>query len=563
MPPLAIPTSLHASLLARLDHLGPAAKEIAQIGAAIGRDFSYELLAAVARRRTAELQDALSHLVGAGLVFQHGMLPDSTFLFKHALVQDAAYGTLLRGPRRVLHAHIAEALETHSTEIIDSQPELLAQHYAEAGLVEKSIVFWGKAGRRSTARSAMAEAAAQFQKALDQLELLPDNPERQRQELEIYSALGAVLIAMKGEAATETGQAYAHARELWEQLGSPSEYLHVAYGQSRYHAYRGELDLAQHLEEDLLRLSRQWNHAAGLVLGHFSSGRTQMLAGRFGSARSQLEEVLALYDPIYHRSLVHQAADDPQVNSRAWLGIVLFCLGYPGQALAQSSAAIAEARGLAHPPSLAASLALSARLLSLVGSNTALDERATELITVAIEQGFALRRAPATIYRGWVKIKQGDVVEGMSLLRRGTSDYRATRAELFMPHYIALLARGCEIAGQIEEAVTQLDEALAIVERTGERWCAAELNRHKGQLLLRQGHPEAAEELYRKALSIAEEQGAKLWELRAAASLARLRRDQGRRAEARGVLAPVYGWFTEGFDTPDLKDAKALLDELD
>jgi class 3 adenylate cyclase len=323
MPPLAIPSSLRASLLARLDHLGPVAKEIAQIGAAIGRDFSYELLAAVARRGKAELQDALSRLVDAGLVFQHGMPPDATFLFKHALVQDAAYGTLLRGPRRVLHAEIAEALETHSTEIIDSQPELLAQHYAEAGLVEKSIVFWGKAGRRSTARSAMAEAAAQFQKALDQLELLPDNPERQRQKLEIYSALGAVLIAVKGEAATETGQAYARARELWEQLGSPSEYLHVAYGQSRYYAYRGELDLAQHLEEDLLRLSRQRNDAAGLVLGHFASGRTQMLAGRFGSARSQLEEVLALYNPIYHRSLVHQAADDPQVNSRAWLGIVL------------------------------------------------------------------------------------------------------------------------------------------------------------------------------------------------------------------------------------------------
>jgi predicted ATPase/class 3 adenylate cyclase len=562
MPPLAIPSSLRASLLARLDHLGPVAKEIAQIGAAIGRDFSYELLAAVARRGKAELQDALSRLVDAGLVFQHGMPPDATFLFKHALVQDAAYGTLLRGPRRVLHAEIAEALETHSTEIIDSQPELLAQHYAEAGLVEKSIVFWGKAGRRSTARSAMAEAAAQFQKALDQLELLPDNPERQRQKLEIYSALGAVLIAVKGEAATETGQAYARARELWEQLGSPSEYLHVAYGQSRYYAYRGELDLAQHLEEDLLRLSRQRNDAAGLVLGHFASGRTQMLAGRFGSARSQLEEVLALYNPIYHRSLVHQAADDPQVNSRAWLGIVLFCLGYPGQALAQSSAAIAEARGLAHPPSLAASLALSARLLSLVGSNATLDERAAELITVAIEQGFALRRAPATIYRGWVKVKEGDVAEGMSLLRRGKSAYRATRAELFMPHYIALLARGCEIAGQIEEAVTQLDEALAIVERTGECWFAAELNRHKGQLLLRQGHAEAAEELYRKALSIAQEQEAKLWELRAAINLAGLRCDQGRRAEARDLLAPIYGWFTEGFDTPDLKEAKALLDEL-
>ena len=208
------------------------------------------------------------------------------------------------------------------------------------------------------------------------------------------------------------------------------------------------------------------------------------------------------------------------------------------------------------------SLAIGARLLSLVGDNAALDERADQLVAVATEQGFPFWRALGTIYRGWVKVKNGDVAEGISLLRSGSTAYRATGAEMWMPHYIALLAGACEIAGQVEEAVTLLDDALQIVERTGERWFAAELNRHKGQLLLRQGHPEAAEELYRKALSIAEEQEAKLWELRAAVSLARLRRDQGRHAEARDLLAPVYGWFTEGFDTPDLKEAKALLDEL-
>ena len=201
-------------------------------------------------------------------------------------------------------------------------------------------------------------------------------------------------------------------------------------------------------------------------------------------------------------------------------------------------------------------------LLSLVGDNAALDERADQLVAVTTEQGFPHWRAQGTIYRGWVKVKNGDVAEGISLLRSGSAAYRATGAEAWMPHYIALLARACEIAGQIEEGLTLLDDALQIVERTGERWFAAELNRHKGQLLLRQGHSEAAEELYRKALSIAEEQEAKLWELRAAASLARLRRDQGRHAEARDLLAPVYGWFTEGFDTPDLKEAKALLDEL-
>ena len=244
------------------------------------------------------------------------------------------------------------------------------------------------------------------------------------------------------------------------------------------------------------------------------------------------------------------------------LGIVLFCLGYPDQALARSRAAIAEARRLAHPPSLAVSLALGARLLSLVGDNAVLGEWVDQLVEVATERGFPLWGAQGTIYRGWLKVRNGNVAEGLSLLRRGSTAYRATGAEAWMPHFIDLLASACEVAGQVEEAFSLLDDALQIAERTGERCFAAELNRNKGQLLLREGHPEAAEELYRKALSIAEEQEAKLWELRASVSLARLRRDQGRHAEARELLAPVYGWFTEGFDTPDLKDAKALLDDL-
>ena len=244
------------------------------------------------------------------------------------------------------------------------------------------------------------------------------------------------------------------------------------------------------------------------------------------------------------------------------MGIVLFCLGYPDQALTRSNVAIAEAGRLAHPPSLAVSLALGARLLSLIGDNTVLGKWADQLVAVATEQGFAWQRAMGTIYRGWVKAKNGDVVGGMSLLRSGSTAYRATGAELWMPHHIALLARAYKFAGQIQEALILLDDALQIAERTAERWFVAELNRQKGQLLLRQGHTEDAEQLYRKALGIAREQEAKLWELRAAASLARLRRDQGRQAEARDLLAPVYGWFTEGFETPDLKEAKALLDEL-
>jgi class 3 adenylate cyclase/predicted ATPase len=561
LPPLAIPTTLHASLLARLDRLG-SVRLVAQIGAAIGREFPYTLLHTVSRLPEDELQNSLAHLVASELVVQRGTPPDTVYSFKHALVQDAAHGTLLRSSRRQLHTQIAEALETHSPELMDSQPELFAQHYAEAGLVEKSVAYWSKASRRSAARSAMAEAAEQLQKGLGQLALLPNSRERDRQELEFSSDLGAAWLAVKGFAARETGQAYAHARELWERLGSPSEFLQVPLGQSFYHTYCGELNLAHRLDEALLRLSHQREDSAGVILSHYSSGRTLIFTGGFASSRSHLQAALALFDPISHGSLVHQVGIHPQVGSQAYLGIVLFFLGFPDQALARTNAAIAEARRLAHLPSLAASLNISTRLLSLMGDDVSLDERVAQLVAVATEQGFAFWRAQGTIYRGWVEIKNGNVAEGISLLRSGSAAYRATGAEIYMPHHTALLAAACEIVGQIEESLTLLDQASQIVERTGERWLEPELHRHKGRLLLQQGDTKAAEELYRNALSIATKQEAKLWELRAAMSLARLRRDQGRRAEARDLLAPVYGWFTEGFDILDLKEAKAMLDEL-
>ena len=543
LPPLAIPISLHASLLARLDRLA-SVRQLAQIGAAFGLWFRYTSIRAVCGLPEDELQASLARLVASELVFQNGTPPDAIYTFKHALVQDAAYTSLLRTTRQELHRRIAEALETLSPELIDSQPEFFARHYIEAGLVEKSVFYLSKAGHNSVARAAIAEAAAQFQKGLDQLALLPNTPERQRQELEFRIASGAVLRAVKGQAAAETGRAYARARELWDQLGSPSEFLQVPYGQSRYHAFRGELDLALRLDEDLLRLSHQRNDAAGLILGHLSRGRSLMFVGSFASSRTHLEEVLALYDPIAHRSVVDQAGILPQVISQAWLGNALFCLGFPGRSLARSNAAIAEAQRLAHVPSLADSLAIGARLLSLVGDDAALGERADQLVSVATEQGFPHWRAQGTIYRAWLKVKNGDMTEGKTLLRSGSTAYRASGAELYVPHYIDLLAAACEIAGQVEESLTLLCDALQIVERTGERWFAAELNRHKGQLLLRQGHSKAAEELYYKALGIAQEQEAKLWELRAAVSLARLRRDQSRHVEARDLLAPVYNWFT-------------------
>jgi class 3 adenylate cyclase/predicted ATPase len=560
-PQVGIPTTLHDSLMARLDRLG-LERRVAQIGAAIGREFSYALLHAVSRLPEEELQSALARLVASELVFQRATPPDAVYSFKHALVQDAAHGSLLRSTRQQLHAQIAETLEIQFPEMTENQPEILAQHYAEAGLLEKSVAYWGKAARRSAARSAMAEAVAQFQKGLDQLALLLNTPVRQGQELELYSGMGAALMASKGFASPETGQAYARARELWEQLGSPSEFLQVPYGQSRYHMFRGELNLSQRLNEDLLRLSCQRNDPAGLVLGHYSSGCNLMFAGRFAVSRFHLEEAIVAYASSPEPSLVHQAAVHPQVTSESFLGNVLFCLGYPDQALARISAAITEARRLAHPATLATALGFGARVISFSGSSAVLGEWVDEMIAITAGRTLAQWNAGTTIFSGWYRVQNGEVVEGISLLRRGLTAYRAPGTEMFIPHLSALLAAAYEIAGQAEKALILLDDALRLIERTGERWFAAELNRHKGQLLLRQGHPKAAEKLYRKALSIANEQEAKLWELRAAASLARLRRDQGRHAEARDLLAPVYGWFTEGFDIPDLKDAKALLDEL-
>jgi predicted ATPase len=383
---------------------------------------------------------------------------------------------------------------------------------------------------------------------------LPDTAERKRQELELQCALRAVLIAIKGFAAPETGQVCARAQELWEKLGSPAEFLHLPYGQSFHHVVRGEFDLAQRFDENLLGLGHQRNDSAGLVLGHHSSGRTLFYRGRFASSLSHQEEALTLYDPSSQRSLVAQTGFGPRVGVLAYLGLALFCLGFPDQALARSDAAIAEARKLAHPPSLAVSLSLGARLLSLVGDNAVRGQWLDQLVAVTTEQRFPQWGSVGTIVRGWVKAKNGDVAEGTSLMRSGLAAYRATGAEMWMPHYFALLAEAHEIPGQVEEGLALLGEALQIVERTGERWFAAELNRNKGEPLVRQGHAEAAEELYRKALSSAQEQETK--------SLARLRRDQGRRAEACDLLAPVYGWFTEGFDTPDLKEAKGLLDSL-
>jgi class 3 adenylate cyclase/predicted ATPase len=564
LPGLAVPATLHASLMARLDRIGPIAREVAQVGAAIGREFSYDLLAAIAQRSDSELRAALDRLISAGLVFGRGEPPDANFLFKHALVQDAAYGTLLRGQRRDLHARIARVLEERLATGADAQPEILAHHCGHAGLIEKAVSYWQEAGERSKARSAMAEAIRQMRKALDLLSHLPDTPERQRTEIELQLALGGALIAAKGHATEETGKAYARARALCELLNDTPNLLKALWGEFVHYHVRGETNRSHRVAEELLDLAGRQNDAAILVAGHRAVGDSWLHRGQLGSARAHLERGLALYDPAQQRSLTALFAENARVAMLSFLSLTLGLLGLADQARVHSSEALAEARELSHPISLAFALSVACRLHFVLEDPHTVGRRAEELIALTTEQRFAFFLAMGTAYRGWTLVEAGDVEAGMDLLRRGIEGFQASGAAWILPFYLAQLATAHAKTARSENGLGQLSDALALTKKSGVRWFEAELHRRRGELLLT-AHPGAeaeAEGDFRHATAIARQQEAKLWELRSAIRLARLWRDQDKRDEARGLLAPVYGWFSEGFDTLDLREGKALLEEL-
>jgi predicted ATPase len=389
-----------------------------------------------------------------------------------------------------------------------------------------------------------------------------DSPERQRKELDLQTTLGAVRLAVSGYAAPQTEQAYGRARELWEQLGCPSGFIRVPWGQWAVHVNRGELDVAQPLAEDLLRLGEQQNDAAGVIMGKLSLGIMSMFRGEFTTGRSHMEAVLRLYVPSQHEMFVRETGIDPHLNALMFLSVVLFCLGYLDQALARSEETIDEASRLKHRPSLATSLAVRTRLLALMCDNVRVPQAAERLLTLGVEHGFPFWRAQGRLYQGWSKVITSDLDGGIPLLREGITAYQSTGAQVWMPFHHCLEAQAVAAMGQIDAAACILNHALRASRRRGENWFEAELVRRGGELI-RTKDPDAAENSTVEALQIAQRQNAKLWELRAALSLARLRRDQGRRAEARDLLGPIYGWFTEGFGTPDLKEAKALLEKLD
>jgi predicted ATPase len=551
---LIIPTTLHDSLMARLDRLGPA-KEVAQLGATLGREFSSELIQAVSSLDEAILQRELARLVDVEILFQRGLPPQTRYVFKHALIQDTAYQSLLKSTRQKYHNQIARVLEERFPETVETQPELLAHHYTEAGLVGQAIPYWQQAGQRVTQRSAHVEAISHFTKGLELLKTLPDTPGRLQQELVLQLALGVPLRATKGIAAPEVERAYTRARELCRQIGETPQLYPVLQGLWGFYLGRAQYQTARELGEQCLTLAQRVQDPALLMPSYNALGETLRLLGEFAPARAYLEQGLTLYDPQQHRSLAFLHGVDPGVDCLSIAAFVLWYLGYPEQALKRSHEALTLAQGLSHPFSLGLALVMAGFLHQLR------------------REGQAEWSGAGSLQRGWVLAEQGQRAEGIAQMRQGLAAFQTIGAEIGRTANLAWLAEAYGQEGQAETGLAVLAEALALVDKNGERIYEAELYRLKGELLLTQEgrrlqaigyreNTEEAEACFLKAIEIARKQQAKSLELRATMSLARLWQQQGKKKDAHEMLADIYGWFTEGFDTVDLQEARALLAEL-
>ena len=569
-PAFAVPASLHASLLARLDRLGPA-KELAQIGSAIGREFSHALLRAVARKPELELEPALDRLVAAGLLFRQGVPPHASYLFKHALVQDAAYGTLLREPRRALHARIADSLESEFAEIAENQPELLARHCTEAGLIEKAAQLWGKAGQRSLGRSALVEAAEQLARALDQIATLPGTPALRRDEIKLQVALITPLIHVKGHRAPETAAAIERARLLMEQAearGEPPEdpllLFSVLYGlwAAMFIAFNGPAALE--LATQILAMAEKTGATVPLLMGHRIMANTLLNMGNPREGLAHNDRALPLYDPGSRRELATRFGQDPRVTILVWRAWARWALGYPEAALRDAEQALTEAHEFGQAATLMYALTFASFPYYRCGKWATGNAVVDELIGLAEEKNAAYWKNIARMVSGDGLAMTGKASETVSVLSSALAAYQAPGATFCVPFYLSHLASAHAELGQFDDAWSHIGKAVTMVETTQERFAEAEIYRVAGVMALKSRPPDPAKahSYFQRALSVARAQHAKSWELRAAKSLARLWRDQGKREEARELLAPLYGWFTEGFDTLDLKEAKALLGEL-
>jgi class 3 adenylate cyclase/predicted ATPase len=565
---LAVPASLHASLMARLDRLGPA-KETAQVGAVIGRQFSHALLLAVAGKPELELQSLVGRLLTAGLLLRQGVPPHASYVFKHALVQDAAYGTLLREPRRSLHVRIAETLECQFAEIAESQPELLARHYTEAGLIEKAARLWGTAGQRSLARSALVEAAEQLTRALAQIETLPATPELRREQIKLQVALNTPLLWVKGPTAPESIAAAERGRLLIEQAearGEPPDDPLIQF--SALYAFWNAVpfngDVCRGLAAQFLALAAKQQTTAPRLIGHRMMGHTLFHTGEFVEAKAHFDKGLALYNAAEHRPLATRFNVDSRIAILCYRSWASWVLGYPAAAISDSDQAVGDGRDVGQAGSLIYALWGASFTHTFCGNYATATALVNEVTAWAQEKGSLFTKAVGTLLQAEILALNGKATAALQSNIDGLNAFRPTGQTIFIPIYLSWLARTYAKVGNFDDAWRCIREAVTAIETRKETWCKAEVNRIAGEIALMSPEPDTAkaEAYFERALAVAREQQAKSWELRAATSLARLWHDQGKVQQARELLATVYGWFTEGFDTRDLKEAKGLLDEL-
>jgi class 3 adenylate cyclase/predicted ATPase len=562
LPPFAIPTSLHDSLLARLDRLA-SVRLVAQTGAAIGREFSYELVRAVLRLPEDELQAALGRLVASELVFQRGTPPDAVYAFKHALVQEAAYSTLLHSARQELHARTAKVLEEHFPDTAASQPEILAHHFTQGGLVDPAIGYWRKAGEGALTRSAIVEAVTHLTRGIELISLLPAGLERDHTELRLQLALGTAMWAARGQSAPETLRVFSRARDLLDESATLRERMTVLYGLWRVHFGRSEHPAGWAVARECLALAARHRDAEASALANRLMGETQWALGAFAEARSHLEHTLEYFPSGREITTDLRLSHDHAVSALAWLGVTLWLLGYPEQSATTLAQAVVRARGVGHAMTIALALHQRALLSAAFASDPeGAIAHSDEAVRYCREHRISHYEHWARFCQGIASARNGDPRHRIEVMRGAMEAAWHINARLFRPVHLGHLAAAHASLGEPEVGLGLLNEAILTVEKTRERVFEAELHRLRGELLVALGGRGDAEVSLEGALTVARGQKARMWELRAAASLARLRRDQGRRAEARDLLAPVYGWFTEGFDTADLKEAKALLDQL-
>jgi class 3 adenylate cyclase/predicted ATPase len=562
-----IPESLQDLLTARLDRLSDAAREVAQVASVVGNEFSWELLSAVAGLGEGKLNPALDTLTGADLLLAHGSPPEATYRFRHALIHDSAYQSLLRARRHHYHRLIAQALERQFPKIAAAEPQTLAHHYTEANLIELAIPQWQIAGQMAVARSANAEAVSHFTKSLDLLQRLPQNPERFQQELALQLALGTPLIATKGFASPEVGEVYARARELCQQAGEVPELFPVLWGLWVFYTARSDHKAALELAEQCLHLAERAGASDLLLEGHHALGVTLSGLAQFEPALEHLNYVIDNYDPARHGSFAYNFGQDPKVVCLSQAAWILWICGLPDQSLQRNEEALALARASSHPYSLAAALSFGSTVHQLRRDYHAARECAEAAISLSAEKQFAQWLPWGTVIRGWSMAESGQLAEGIVQMREGIAAFRATGADVMVPYFLGLLAEACEKAGQFNEGLDALAEAQAVIDRGGECWWEPELSRVKGLITLRlaEGSDSAAEtresaqRYFDEARTNAARYGEKSLELRAAMTLLRLARTQEERAERRRMLTGLYRSFGEGLQSPDLREAGMLL----